>query len=156
MNNINEKFKRLDGIFIAFLAIQLITALTSYFLLRNGITGTVEISSAMLNISVMLINALVIIGSRVVIRPYRVKALHTRVLEEKTSCFFNYGVIRAALLFLLNMVNITSFLITGEYIYLIIAALIFLLFLNYRPTRSFMVREFGLNSVEEKEIMEDA
>ena len=127
-------FKKLDNIFIVLLSSQLFLIITSFFIVTNTYSITVSSSGNELRLAIMIIT----LSAVVIVRGYysssisKIKLLPT--LDEKIEAFYTVSINRMSVTETLSLINLITFLITAQYVFIIISIILFILFIIYRPT----------------------
>lgn len=134
MNRIIKSFKTLDIIFISILSMQIILALIFYFLRDMKLVKFESLDFEYLPIVVLVINTTVILFAKYIFTA-RNRIDQKLSLDGKLQIYKNYSLLLIAILDFLNVVNIVIFLLTGKQIYLLVALLILILYIVYRPNK---------------------
>ncbi len=153
MHNLKiSSLKILDNIFIVLLSLQLFFLITFYFLVENNFVTAHKEFENIARIIVMIINAFVIIVPRVLYFRIIRKPAISKKPNEKIKKYSNFILFRMLLITIANVINLTAFLLTHNYIYLLIFGIILILFFIYRPLIKNIIKEFNFNSVEKNSI----
>lgn len=140
--------KILDNIFIVLLSLQLFLLITFYFLVENNFVTAHQEFENIVRIIIMIINALVIIVPRVLYSIIIRKPAITKKTNEKIKRYSIFILFRMLLITVANVINLTAFLLTHNYIYLLIFVIILILFFIYRPLIKNIIKEFNFNLIE--------
>jgi uncharacterized integral membrane protein len=128
-------FKKLDNIFIVLLSSQLFLIITSFFITSNSSSLIVSYEGNELRLAIMIIT----LSAVVIVRGYynsslsKIKSMPT--LDEKVEAYYSLNINRMSVTEILSLINLITFLITAQYVFIIISAILFLLFIIYRPTK---------------------
>ena len=140
--------KILDNIFIVLLSLQLFLLITFYFLVENNFVTAHQEFENIVRIIIMIINALVIIVPQVLYSIIIRKPAITKKSNEKIKKYSIFILFRMLLITVANVINLTAFLLTHNYIYLLIFVIILILFFIYRPLIKNIIKEFNFNLIE--------
>ena len=140
--------KILDNIFIVLLSLQLFLLITFYFLVENNFVTAHQEFENIVRIIIMIINALVIIVPQVLYSIIIRKPAITKKSNKKIKKYSIFILFRMLLITVANVINLTAFLLTHNYIYLLIFVIILILFFIYRPLIKNIIKEFNFNLIE--------
>lgn len=134
-------FKKLDLIFAALLLGQLIFAVTALYFVSNNLfeTGILYFENAV--IIAMVSNAASVLGARLLNTLFLKKMRGSVDIGRKMQVFSTKSIIILAILEFQNIINIVMYLFTSEYVFLLVAILIFILHFVYRPTEALFRKE---------------
>lgn len=134
-------FKKLDLIFSVLLLGQLIFAITALYLVSNELfeAGILTFENAV--IIAMVSNALSVLGARLLNTLFLRKIRESVDIGRKIHVFSTKSIIILAILEFQNIINIVMYLLTSEYVFLLVAILIFILHFVYRPTEVLFRKE---------------
>ncbi|MBZ0177872.1 MAG: hypothetical protein K8F36_01185 [Melioribacteraceae bacterium] len=134
-------FKKLDLIFAALLLGQLIFAVTALYFVSNNLfeTGILNFENAV--IIAMVSNAASVLGARLLNTLFLKKMRGSVDIGRKMQVFSTKSIIILAILEFQNIINIVMYLFTSEYVFLLVAILIFILHFVYRPTEALFRKE---------------
>lgn len=134
MTDILKSFKQLDFIFISVLAAQILLALVFYILIDMGITNFSLLKFEYLPLVVLFINTSVILLAKYLFTS-RIKIDAKLQLADKIGKYRNLSILIIALLDFANIINIVIFFLTGAQVYLLVALLLLILYIAYRPSK---------------------
>lgn len=134
-------FKKLDLIFAALLLGQLIFAVTALYFVSNNLfeTGILNFENAV--IIAMVSNAASVLGARLLNTLFLKKMRGSVDIGRKMQVFSTKSIIILAILEFQNIINIVMYLFISEYVFLLVAILIFILHFVYRPTEALFRKE---------------
>lgn len=133
MSETKKTFKSLNLIFIAFLSMQIFLGLILYFLRDMKIIDKVLLQFEFLPIIILVINTALILFAKYVFTA-RNKIDKKLSIEDKIEKYKSYSLIIIAVIDFNNVINILIYSFTGVPIYLLVAVLILILFIVYRPS----------------------
>ena len=136
-------FKKLDNIFILLLASQLFLILTSIFLITNQMQIFSVYISNEIKIAVMVITLSTVILLRFYYNSSISKIKNLKKETEKEQKFYDLNLNRMSLTEAINLLNLIIFLISGEYTFVLISIILFILFIVYRPTQKSFLHEMN-------------
>lgn len=142
MLTFDDQFRKLDFIFTLLLSSQIFLALTAVFLLSNDVLSMGELPGPAIKILTMSLNSIFILGLRLTVHKKRQLSDRKSAAEELKNSYVRRSIISMVLLELLNLFNLAAFILTEDYMILIIFALIFMLFLLYRPSKNSFIKEY--------------
>jgi lysylphosphatidylglycerol synthetase-like protein (DUF2156 family) len=134
MTDISKSFKQLDLIFISVLAAQILMALVFYILRDMDIADFSLLKFEFLPLVVLFINTSVILLAKYLFTA-RSKIDVKLQIANKISKYRNLSILIIALLDFANIINIVIFFLTGAQIYLLVALLVLILYIAYRPSK---------------------
>ena len=134
MTGISKSFKQLDFIFISVLAAQILMAFVFYILNDMGITNFSLLKFEYLPLVVLFINTSVILLAKYLFTA-RSKIDIKLQLADKINKYRNSSILIIALLDFANIINIVIFFLTGTQVYLLVALLLLILYIAYRPSK---------------------
>lgn len=134
-------FKKLDLIFSALLLGQLIFAVTALFIVSNNLFGFKMLSFENAVIIAMVSNAASVLGARLLNTLFLKKIRESVDIGRKIQVFSTKSIIILAILEFQNLINIVLYLLATDYVFLLVAILIFVLNFVYRPTEVLFRKE---------------
>lgn len=146
-----EYFRALQIIYAALIAGQVLFGLIAVLVLKNSGAFIAEVD--ILKIFSILVPVVVVAGIAGSHFVFRSRLLKLKALKEIKEIMPQYRaalVVRYAFLEGPSFLSILSYLMTGNSFFLIVAALIIVLFLMLKPSRERAVNELALNPDNEK------
>jgi hypothetical protein len=143
---INSKLKKLDNIFIVLLSVQIFLVITSLFIITNQAADFSHYFSNQIRIIIMITTLSAMIILRVYYNTSIMKIRDTENVEKQIEGFFNININRMAILETISLINLITFLITYQYVFIVISGILFILFMIYRPTE----KVFNLELISKK------
>jgi hypothetical protein len=141
-------FKQLKIIFIALASGQIVYFLTASVLLMNEIVETNRDFSTVLGFVVPILVVLMVVASKLLYNYLINSKLKDTSQAEKINIYRTGNITRFALIEGANLISITSYLITGDFLYAGLFVIVMGIFLiNFPSNEKFMI-EFGLSSNE--------
>ena len=134
IDNIKSNFKKLDNYFIILLASQLFLIITSLFIVSNQSENSSQYLSNNVRIVIMVVTLSAVLILRVYYNVSIIKLRNAESIEKQSSEFYNLNINRMAILETISLINLIAFLITYQFVFLIICGILFILFIIYRPT----------------------
>lgn len=144
-----DSFKQLKIIFIALASGQLIYLLIASILLMNDMVGTNRDFSTVLGFVVPILVVIMAAASKLVYNYLINSKLESSSQAEKINVYRTGNIIRYTLIEGANLISITSYLITGDFLYAGLFVIVMgIFFINYPSKEKFMA-EFGLSSLDD-------
>lgn len=142
-------FKQLKIIFIALASGQIIYFLTASVLLMNEIVETNKEYSTVMGFVVPILVVLMVVASKLLYN-YLINSKQQDTSQaEKINIYRTGNITRFALIEGANLISITAYLITGDFLYTgLFVIVIGIFFINYPSKEKFMA-EFGLSSLDD-------
>lgn len=142
-------FKQLKIIFIALASGQIIYFLTASVLLMNEIVETNKEYSTVMGFVVPILVVLMVVASKLLYN-YLINSKQQDTSQaEKINIYRTGNITRFALIEGANLISITAYLITGDFLYAgLFVIVIGIFFINYPSKEKFMA-EFGLSSLDD-------
>lgn len=134
MRDISKSFKQLDLIFISVLAAQILMVLVFYILRDMGIAEYSLLKFEFLPLVVLFVNTTVILSAKYIFTS-RNKIDVKLPIRDKISKYRNLSILIIVLLDFANIINIVIFFLTGAQVYLLVALLVLILYIAYRPSK---------------------
>jgi hypothetical protein len=134
IDNIKSNFKTLENYFIILLASQLFLIITSLFIVSNQSENSSQYLSNNVRIVIMVVTLSAVLILRVYYNVSIIKLRNAESIEKQSSEFYNLNINRMAILETISLINLIAFLITYQFVFLIICGILFILFIIYRPT----------------------
>jgi len=134
MNDISKSFKQLDLIFIAVLSSQIMMALIFYILQDMEIITFTLLKFEYLPIVILIVNTTAILLAKYFFTA-RNKIDKKLQITEKISKYKNLSLIIIVILDFINMINIVIYFLSNSQVYLLVAVLVLILYIVYRPSK---------------------
>lgn len=134
MNKSHNSFKWLETVFIAVLSMQIFIALILYFLRDMNIAKFDILTFEYLPIVVLILNTTSILFAKYIFTA-RNNIDKKLSFDEKIVRYKNYSILLIAVLDFVNIINILIFFLSGKQIYLLVALLVLILYIVYRPSK---------------------
>jgi hypothetical protein len=131
----NYKYKRLENLFVALLAVQTVYTLTALFISSNDISLVLPINRAFIKVFIMIqILITVAYGNYYFSTKFKL-AEKVDNADRKRQFYYSAYSVRIVLLTICNLINVTAFLITSNEIYTVITVPLLFLYFIYKPNR---------------------
>lgn len=144
-----DSFKQLKIIFIALASGQLIYLLIASILLMNDMVETNRDFSTVLGFVVPILVVIMAAASKLVYNYLINSKLESSSQAEKINVYRTGNIIRYTLIEGANLISITSYLITGDFLYAGLFVIVMgIFFINY-PSKEKFITEFGLSSLDD-------
>lgn len=151
MNPFERSFKTLEIIFITVLSMQIFIAFALYFLHDMNIIQTDFTNFEYLPLIVLIINTTSILSAKYFFTARnRIDVKFS--INEKIDKYRSNSLLIIAVLDFVNIVNIIIYFLTGSGIYLLVALLVLILFIVYRPSK-IKFADTSLSSHEKSELI---
>lgn len=134
MKDISKSFKQLDLIFIAILSTQILLALLFYVLRDTGAIELTLLQFEYLPILILIVNTCSILLAKYLFTA-RNKIDKKLNIEKKFLKYYKQSIVIISVLEFTNMINIAIYFITGLQVYLLVAVLVLILYIVYRPSK---------------------
>jgi hypothetical protein len=139
-----EQIKSVQIIFLALLAGQIIFLFISVFLVQSGnVKPNDELFLILFIVDLMIITPAIVLGPMI----YRgfIERANTKKLTEEKFILYRQGVIiKLALVEAPTIFSIVGFLLTGSFIFLILAIGVLILFFFHKPTLEKFAEDFNI------------
>lgn len=145
--------KFLENFFLAILWFQFFAGLTAVFLIRDKFAGLQIANENEIKVFIMLLNLAFIITVKSIEKRSKGRINSEKDLNEKFREYKSSRIGLIIIFLVINLINLSAFLIEQKYIYLIIFAVILVLFFAYKPGIKAFINSFNL-SLEEKKLLE--
>ena len=132
--SIKSSFKKLDNFFLVLLSSQLFLIITSLFIVSNQSENSAQYLSNNFRIVIMVVTLSAVLIVRVYYNVSIIKFRNADSIEKQSSEFYNLNINRMAILETISLINLIAFLVTYQFVFLIICGILFILFIIYRPT----------------------
>jgi len=142
-SDLKELFRKSDNFFIAVLSIEIFLFLFVYFFVDNIALSVNFVQGNEIILSILPTSALVIIA-----RKLRTPLKNLDSLELKLLAFVRRAKKTMLLLLLAQLLNSTLYFFLPRWEFLAIMALITLLHIGYRPTKTNLIRNYKLDEKE--------
>jgi hypothetical protein len=131
----DNRYKRLENIFIALLAIQTIYTLTALYLSFNDIQFILSFSRTSIKIVIMIQIFITVVFGNYFFNSKMKLAGKEADANKKHQLYHTAYSVRLGLLSICNLVNITAFIFTSNEIYVIVTVPLLFLYFIYKPDR---------------------
>lgn len=147
MNN-KDIIKTTQIIFWAILTGQIVFLVIAVFLVQSSkIEANPELTFILMIVILMLVIPAIVVGP-MVYRTLLTKSLHKKSVEDKLIAFRQNTIIKLALIEAPVLFSLVSFIITGNYIFAVIALAVLVLFVFHKPTTEKFAEDYKLSVSE--------
>ncbi len=147
MNN----FQQLRIIYFALIIGQIIYLLVAFILVSNNLIALNENYNSVFGAIITLVVLGFIAGSKLYYNQ-AVEKMKGELLQEKIAAYRTSSIVRFALLETANILCITFFLLTGDFLFVGMSLIVIGFFLINIPGRDKFISDFGLNPDEKNEL----
>ncbi|AFH48121.1 Hypothetical protein IALB_0409 [Ignavibacterium album JCM 16511] len=141
---LNEQIKTVQIIFFALLTGQLIFLFISVYLVQSGnIKLNEDLFLILLMIDLMIVFPAIVLGP-MLYRSFLNKAKSGLSLTEKFNIYRQAVIVKLALVEAPTIFSIVSYLLTGSFVFLIIAIGVLILFFFHKPSIEKFVEDFNV------------
>ena len=145
--------KFLENLYLAILWFQFFAGLTAVFLIKDKFAGLQIAGENEIKVFIMLLNLAFIFTVKSIERRSKDRINSEKDLNEKLREYKSSRIGLIAIFLIINLANLSAFLIEQKNIYLIIFTVILILFFAYKPGIKAFINSFNL-SLEEKKFLE--
>jgi hypothetical protein len=134
-NRLDNRYKRLENLFIAFLAIQTLFTLTALYLSVNDLYIPIPVELNYIKIFIMIQIFVTVVYGNYFFRSKFKLAEKEAEEESKHTHYYSAYSVRLVMLAISNVLNIIAFVITSNEIYIIVTVPLIFLYFIYKPER---------------------
>ena len=131
----DNHYKRLENLFIAFLAIQTTFTLVALYLSVNDLYFAVPVNLNYIKIFIMIQIFITIVYGNYFFKSRFRLAEKEAENESKFNHYYSGYSVRLIILAISNMMNIAAFVVTSNEIYVIVTVPLLVLYFIYKPER---------------------
>jgi hypothetical protein len=150
-----DKLKQLKIIFYVLAAVQLIYFFIVFILVQTESVTVDKNYSTTLGFIVPLLVILTVVGSKIFYSKSMSSLDKKLAVKEKLYHYQTKNIIRYSLFESANLLSITSYLLTGDFLYVGLFVIVMLLFFINIPDKEKFVIDFGLSSNEADQFKSD-
>lgn len=139
-----EQIKSVQIIFLALLAGQIMFLFISVFLVQSGnVKPNDELFLILFIVDLMIITPAIVVGP-MIYRGFIERANSKKLTEEKFILYRQGVIIKLALVEAPTIFSIVGYLLTGSFIFLILAIGVLILFFFHKPTLEKFAEDFNI------------
>uniref|UniRef100_A0A832DHC3 Uncharacterized protein n=1 Tax=Ignavibacterium album TaxID=591197 RepID=A0A832DHC3_9BACT len=143
-----EQIRSVQIIFLALLAGQIIFLFISVFLVQSGnVKPNDELFLILFIVDLMIITPAIVVGP-MIYRGFIERANSKKLTEEKFILYRQGVIIKLALVEAPTIFSIVGYLLTGSFIFLILAIGVLILFFFHKPTLEKFAEDFNIPLLE--------
>jgi RsiW-degrading membrane proteinase PrsW (M82 family) len=145
--NTEDFFKKLSIIFYSMLFSQIIILFIAIYLLSNNFIKTnSEISFILMVVFMIIIFPLIVVGAKVYRKIISNNSVKNLLIEDKLILYRKGIILKLAFVEVPFIYSVTSFLITGNYVFIIFSIFFITLFYLHKPSEIKFSQDFNLNN----------
>jgi hypothetical protein len=140
-----DNFKQIRMSFFALLAGQIFYFLVSFFLVMTNSVVVDKDYDSLIGFMVPIIVVILVVGSKLLYSRLVNRKIKESSLDEKIFSYRTSNIIKFALLEAANLLSVTLYLITGDFLYVGMFIIVTALYLMNIPDKEKFIVEYELN-----------